>query len=193
MNLAIQSHRTGNARYWSFSFKEFSGWATFTINDDTKEFIIQSDWGEWSHRWSAAGVREPMIHFLVDCDPEYVVRKFAQGGKSGFKELDIETTFKGLHRHVCELRREECITKEEAREVWRDLKQWRHTYWETFGAGAGSDQATIAAAYLNTPETVALHDLLQYEWVCWKQTTHTALLQNELLPFFFKYLEENEL
>lgn len=61
------------------------GWALATVNDDTHELVIQSDWGNWAYRWSAAGMatgpdgrRCTLMEFLADRDEgccDYVADK----------------------------------------------------------------------------------------------------------------------
>lgn len=54
-----------------------SGWALATVNNDTGELTIQSDWGNWSHRWSAAGMPErdgrrvTLMEFIADRTEDY--------------------------------------------------------------------------------------------------------------------------
>lgn len=55
-----------------------TGWALATINDDTCELTIQSDWGNWSYRWHAAGMamradgrRETLTEFIADRNEDY--------------------------------------------------------------------------------------------------------------------------
>lgn len=54
------------------------GWALATVNDETHELLIQSDWGSWSHRWPAAGMavgsdgrRCTLTEFIGARDTEY--------------------------------------------------------------------------------------------------------------------------
>jgi hypothetical protein len=55
-----------------------SGWALATVNDDTHELVIQSDWGSWSNRWPAAGMatgadgrRCTLMEFIADRSEDY--------------------------------------------------------------------------------------------------------------------------
>jgi hypothetical protein len=82
-SLKVKSHTSGSADVYSFRFEEPFSWAIFTINNATGEFHIQSDWGNWQHRWPMQAIGEshakhekPLTHFLGDRgDAGYVTDK----------------------------------------------------------------------------------------------------------------------
>lgn len=65
---------------WRFSGKlEGFGWYIAFL-DDAGCFSVQSDWGDYSHRWPMSGMPEGknLVQFLADCNDEhYVLAKIA--------------------------------------------------------------------------------------------------------------------
>jgi len=57
-NVAEATISTATA--YSFRFAN-GGWAIFTVNDSTGELSIQSDWGEWAHRWHIGHLGSPTL------------------------------------------------------------------------------------------------------------------------------------
>src|SRR3954468_12887558 len=64
---------------YHFRFKA-EGWAIFTINDETCEFSIQSDWGVYGYRWLQGGFGErTLTEFIAKTSPDYIVNKLQIG------------------------------------------------------------------------------------------------------------------
>lgn len=88
------------------------GWALATVNDETGELAIQSDWGNWAYRWSANPKHlgaPTLTHFLGNRGAcHYLAGKLdpGQGPRTG-SEFDVDETVKRLRRRLCEQRLEE--------------------------------------------------------------------------------------
>src|SRR4051812_21467530 len=86
---------------------DFRSWALCTVNDQTGELIITSDWGNWLHRWHASpeALGAPTLTaFIGDrTEVDYLARKL-QGGSRGGERFSAERTAGALRRMLCERR-----------------------------------------------------------------------------------------
>lgn len=85
------------------------GWALCTVNDGTGELLITSDYGNWSHRWSADPnhLGHPTLtHFIGEragCD--YLANKLSR--REDRELFDPNATVDHMQRVLCEKRREQ--------------------------------------------------------------------------------------
>lgn len=79
-------------------------WALCTVNDQTGELLITSDWGSWSHRWHASpeALGAPTLTaFIGDRgDVDYLARKLQNEGRSGVR-FSAQKTAHVLNRLLC--------------------------------------------------------------------------------------------
>lgn len=92
-------------------------WADITIDSKGNAGRIQiaSDYGDYQSYWGACGV--PFKEFLAKIGIDYAAKKF--GANDWF---DHEGTLTSYRNDVLNYRRHERITKEEAREMWDEIK-----------------------------------------------------------------------
>lgn len=113
------------------------GWAICTVNDETGELAIQSDWGNWQHRWSAdpKSLGSPTLtHFISGrshCG--YLADKLTTSSQRD--RFDSDATVAAMRTRLAERRleqgragerkrmpyegtTEEPLTAELAREIW---------------------------------------------------------------------------
>lgn len=87
---------------------EFKSWALCTVNDQTGELLITSDWGSWSHRWSASpeALGAPSLTAFIAnrSDVDYLARKLQKEGCNGLR-FSAEKTAHELKRLLCARRR----------------------------------------------------------------------------------------
>ena len=177
---SLRGDQSGQLKYWHFVFT--SGWATFTVNEDTGSFSIESDWGNYSHRWPIDATGEPsMVAFIASCHSEYILRKFAYDQHRGFKsQFDIDRTLQGFRERVIECRKDEQLTKKEARQCWEELDE----VFERI-ANYGHEQGPTIL-WDHFPEFVAskcdISDL--HEWFHYKPSQRYGFLEDVLVPFF---------
>lgn len=104
-------------RYVKRSTREDPGWAIVVIGSDGY-FSACSDYGDYAYLWSHHG-RDDFRSFLAEArrDDYYFVSKL-----SPKREYDPEGTRDNIKRHIIELRREDRLTREKAREEWDYLE-----------------------------------------------------------------------
>ena len=126
--LQLQSAHISKPVTYSFRFEEYGTWCNVTINEQTGEFHIASDWGTWSHRWHVNSIGpNTLTEFLLQCDPDYIVRKFRLNEPKDLVDVrDDEATWEGIREYICAERRAKRITKKEARQYWYEGDAWVH-------------------------------------------------------------------
>lgn len=125
------------------------GWALATINDATGELNIQSDWGDFCHRWGHAnfgGAGPTLTHFIAgrergwtDRDgtfynDTYVADKLTSGddGKRKRRQFSAAKTVATLRERIIEARKESAnaardrFPAHDAREIWDHLGDIEH-------------------------------------------------------------------
>jgi hypothetical protein len=106
--LVLKSARSASVTY-SFETEGdgFKSWALCTVNDQTGELLISSDWGSWSHRWNASpsALGAPTLTaFIGDReDVDYLARKLQKEGR-GRQVFSTRETARALRRLLCERR-----------------------------------------------------------------------------------------
>ena len=81
-------------------------WALATVNDETGELAISSDWGNWTFRWNTAHLGRPSLtHFIADRDPghcEYLADKLSS--REEREIFDVDETVRHMQRVLCAAR-----------------------------------------------------------------------------------------
>jgi len=183
--------REYEAKSYSFQFEKGYSWAIYTVNDHTGEFSIQSDWGDYTYRWDIRHLgktdgRLTTLHeFLTHAESHYIVKKFAQNKHHTFrKEFDDAATKTDLLNSICERRREQEITKDDAREAWSEI----HETWDMYLNGHSDSVAKTILLWENLPESVSkLFDDF-HEWMVYGASREFLFCEKKLVPFFQKFL-----
>lgn len=88
------------------------------ILDSTGFFAAVTSYGNYAYRWHCTG-KEDFREFIVSCtETSYLLDKLV--GRSN-KEYDAEATLENVKEEIINLRRQEELTKIEAREEWNIL------------------------------------------------------------------------
>lgn len=111
---------------WRYTFpndesRNGGGWAIVFL-DSQGCFSGLSDYGNVAYRWPMAGQvpgRE-FREFLLGCDDYYLTLKLGQGRK----EYDPKGTLQMVKEHILRYRRDDSLTKAEAREEWNRLETY---------------------------------------------------------------------
>lgn len=99
-----------------------SGWAVVFIDEAYGCISIQSDFGDYSYRWTSRG-KDTLKQFIIGTkgDPDYVMRKFCMTGRH--RDFDLDSTIKHFKEDVLRARREGDLTKYQAGDCWYDIKK----------------------------------------------------------------------
>lgn len=164
---------------YSFRFKDYATWANFTINDATGEFSVQSDWGCWSYRWhtDSLGKNNTLTQFLLQCDADYIVRKFATSRVPDLQdETDPEETLKSIRARICEARRVHNIRKDEARKHWYEAESFVNS-----GDCNLDNMDSDLYRFLDEP----------WDYIATKKSHRYMFLTRRLIPFFQAWLRHH--
>jgi hypothetical protein len=110
--------------------RHWAGWAICTINDETGELSIQSDWGSWQHRWSSDPKHlgaATLTAFIARREHDgYLADKLTTDGVDR-NVFDADATVRAARREVLRMRRgtdrRTAIDKDEARDLWEALSE----------------------------------------------------------------------
>lgn len=158
-----------------------SGWAIFTLNDETCEFGIQSDWGVYGYRWHQSGLgKRTLTEFVAAGSYDYLVNKLQLGTQTtNLKDvLDEDRTLSRLREEICRARREGGCDRERARELWDEVDEWRSTDFET-----ACCPEELSGFLGGQP----------WEYLHFGPSGWSIVLRDVLLPFFCSWLRENVL
>ena len=113
--MPVRINKTTVERYTLRSNKPH-WWADITISKDG--FLnIQSDYGNFAYAWGSFG--DDFKKFLMGCDNSYLGGKIGRDHPDEFNAAD---TLKAIKKDILEKRRLNDIKKEDARDVWDELR-----------------------------------------------------------------------
>ena len=95
---------------YTIRFNDGWDYAIFTI-DDTGMFNCQGSFGNYAYKWGSFG--DSFKKFLVRLNPDYLYTKLCER-----TYFDFEEYFDKCKTEVLKLRKEDGITKEQARTLW---------------------------------------------------------------------------
>jgi hypothetical protein len=99
------------------------GWALCSVNDQTGELSVVSDWGNWAHRWNVRHLGAPSLtHLIGSLSPRSV--DYLADKLTSYEERHRfcpEKTVAAWRGDVLTRRRGEEIDRETARQLWDDL------------------------------------------------------------------------
>jgi len=166
----------------------FNTWAIFSINDVTGEFHIQSDWGNYQHRWNIAHLGDahtkhpmPLTHFLaMRADGSYVTDKLHYG-RDDREVYSPELTQQVIKERIVDYRKGGHLTADEARAAMDELDLVDFDTPDSFMYSSG-DQPTLIKQIG-----------VDFEDIMYEPSFGYVLLRYKLLPFFFEYLRREVL
>lgn len=182
--LKLREHTISRPVAYRFVFDDggWNGWAILTINEDTGEIHIQSDYGNYQHRWTPAhtGRKGPraMHDFFATGSTGYFVDKFSYGDQPDLKNVfDEERTAREVRAYILERRRGGWIEASEARLLWDGVDEW---------VAADGDLNVCSHrlwSFLGEP----------WSWVHTKPSSRRVFLTETLIPFLQAWVRENVL
>src|SRR5882757_1894032 len=106
--------KSAKAAATTYSFETegegFRSWAVCTVNDQTGELLITSDWGSWSYRWHASpeALGAPTLTAFIGNrgEVDYLARKLQKEGRDETC-FSAQKTAHALNRLLCARRLED--------------------------------------------------------------------------------------
>lgn len=125
------------AMTYHFKADQAFGWALATINDTTGELTIQSDWGDWTYRWSPHHTGCPTFsHFIgertrwdeqgLPAGRYYLADKLTSSDRHKREQFSPQKTVAALREEIIEKRRAGEIGRVLARRLWDALGEIEH-------------------------------------------------------------------
>ena len=99
-----------------YAIRAGNEWAYIYIDEGSGVFTSYSSFGNYAYQWRSIG-GATLKEFLSDLNFSYFMGK----ARSGYLRFDGEATIEGIKRTIVEQRREDCLTRKEARAAWEDL------------------------------------------------------------------------
>lgn len=95
-------------------------WAKINLDcgEESVNVMISSDYGEFSYYWGYCGTNPKK--FLTTTDMHYTMKKL-MGGTDNMYEPDFEARNSAFKKMIIEYRKEDRITKEQARSAWQKV------------------------------------------------------------------------
>lgn len=128
--LVLSKKSTATAYHFDVTTPRRCGWALCTVNDNTGELQIMSDWGNWAHRWHASPSSlglPTLTHFIGQRDKyasHYLAGKLCKRDES--QTFSAELTVRELGRQLAESRRDGDVDRSEHIATAKVLADMRH-------------------------------------------------------------------
>lgn len=167
------------------------GWALCTVNDQTGELLITSDWGNWAHRWPAdpRSLGHPTLtHFIAARDAwgehacDYLANKLTT--REQRQRFDLRKTIAALRKLLCERRLEENRSGRDSLLLNRVGELNRHAardLWNEIGDIDATDATLFCERFMQLDDyqliTAAPWENLEYV-----PTTEYIVLRDGILP-----------
>lgn len=154
-------------------------WADITIDASgtTGRIQIASDYGSWQYYWGACG--KPFKQFLLSLNMSYMADKFGAD-----KHFDPDATIRAFKEQVIEYRRQENITAENARTIYKEIILLTHCVFENdfIRVLSDCDELMLFFDYM-PPIQRDYHPLFKRFWEdCWPAFCEQLKRETELIP-----------
>lgn len=142
-----------------------------TLNDETGELSLHTDWGNWSYRWnvspSALGTAKGFTDFVANAGVEYLQAKLL--GKDDARDFDFDATVEALRESL----KREGLAPELRSAALSELEDIEDD---------SCDDADSFMAFLNHKTAVmeAVYDI--YELLRFTESPAAKMLREEILP-----------
>jgi hypothetical protein len=175
---ALQGASITQAVAYHFHFAS-GEWAIFTLNEATREFLIQFERDLYRYRWQASALGgRTLLEFIADADSEDLADKLQLGAHRQNLELvlDRKATLAAVRKAIRDALKERACTEGQAWKLWHLADEWKRRHFRIQACPGDLEQ------------------LLNPSWnhLRWKLAPSLAML-DQLLPLFCTWLRENAL